>query len=123
MRAEIADDDQRLAAEGIVTGLQERFVDLIARRQVIVTRIRARLEENKAAEAKALLEELRALGRQEDYINEVRMQKARAVSDDKRMQKKIDKLFDDTQEIIIRYLNRAEIEKLDGEIKAKLKGG
>jgi hypothetical protein len=123
MKAEIPDDDQRLVAEGIITGFQERFVDLIARRQVLMTQIRARLEDNKAAEAVKLLEELRLLGRQEDYINEIRLQKQRAISDDKRMQKKIDKLFDDTQEIIIRYLNSSEIEKLDAEIKAKLKGG
>ncbi|HET6883888.1 MAG TPA: hypothetical protein VFI31_27285 [Pirellulales bacterium] len=126
MQAEVADDDVRLVAEGIIVGIQERLVDLIARRQVTVVRIRARLEENKIDEAKALLEELRLMGRQEDYINEVRVQKQQAVSDDKRMQKKIDKLFDDTEQVIIRYLNTAEIEKLEREISAKekeLKGG
>jgi hypothetical protein len=119
MQAEVADDDVRLVAEGIISGLQERFVDLIARRQVIIARIRARLEENKLDEAKTLLEELRLMGRQEDWINEIRIQKQQAVSDDKRMQKKIDKLFDDTEQVVIRYLNSAEVEKLESEITAK----
>lgn len=123
MKAEVTDDDQRLVAEGIIVGFQERFVDLIARRQVAITRIRARLEENKMDEAKALLEELRLMGRQEDYINEIRVQKQRAVSDDKRMQKKIDKLFDDTEQVVIRYLNSAEVDKLESEIAAKSRGG
>lgn len=119
LQVEITDDDQRLVAEGIIVGMQERFVDLIARRQVLITRIRALLEDNKSTEAKTMLEELRTMGRQEDYINEIRMRKQRAVADDKRMQKKIDKLFDDTEQVVIRYLNSSEVEKLAGEIAAK----
>jgi hypothetical protein len=122
MQVEIADDDDRLLAEGIITGFQEHFVDVIARRQVLMTQIRARLEENKAAEAKAMLDELRTFGRQEDYINEVRIQKQRAVSPDNRIQKKIDKLFDDTEQIIIRFLNPAEVEKIESEVSAKTRG-
>jgi hypothetical protein len=123
MRVEIPDDDDRLLAEGIITGFQEHFVDLIARRQVLMTRIRALLEENKPAEASALLDELRTFKRQEDYINEIRIQKQRAVSPDKRVQKKIDKLFDDTEQVIIRFLNPAEVEKVESDISAKLRGG
>ncbi len=120
MQAEIVDDDQRLVAEGIIVGFQERLVDLIARRQVAVVRIRARLEEGKIDEAKKLLEELRLMGRQEDYINEIRIQKQRNVSPDStQMQKKIDKLFDDTEQVVIRYLNSTEIDKLESEIAAK----
>jgi hypothetical protein len=122
MQVEIADDDDRLLAEGIITGFQEHFVDVIARRQVLITQIRARLEENKAAEAKKMLDELRSFGRQEDYINEVRIQKQRAVSPDKRIQKKIDKLFDDTEQVIIRFLNPAEVEKIESEVNAKTRG-
>jgi hypothetical protein len=123
VQAEVADDDQRLVAEGIIVGFQERLVDLIARRQVAIVRIRARLEDNKLDEAKKMLEELRLMGRQEDYINEIRIQKNRAVSKNKQMQKKIDKLFDDTEQVVIRYLNSAEVDKLDSEIAAKAKGG
>ncbi|HVX12126.1 MAG TPA: hypothetical protein VHC22_13175 [Pirellulales bacterium] len=123
LKVEVADDDQRLLAEGIINGFQERFVDLIARRQVAFAQIRARLEESKPAEAKTLLDAVRGLGRQEDLINEIRIQKQQAVSDDRRIQKKIDKLFDDTQEVVIRYLNSTEIDKLESEIAAKLKGG
>lgn len=124
LQAEVADDDQRLVAEGIIVGFQERLVDLIARRQVTIVRIRARLEAGKIDEAKALLEELRLMGRQEDYINEIRIQKLRNVAtDNKQMQKKIDKLFDDTEQVVIRYLSSAEIEKLQGEITEKARGG
>ncbi|HWB13770.1 MAG TPA: hypothetical protein VG826_31380 [Pirellulales bacterium] len=122
MQVDIPDDDDRLLAEGIINGFQERFVDVIARRQVLMTQIRARLEDNKAAEAKSMLEELRTFKRQEDYINEVRVQKQRAVSPDKRIQRKIDKLFDDTEQVIIRFLNPAEVEKIESEVSAKTRG-
>lgn len=119
IEVEIADDDDRLLAEGIIVGFQERFVDDYARRQVLMTQIRARLEENKVDEAKALLEELRKFRRQEDYINDIRIQKERAVSPDKRIQKKIDKLFDDTEQVIIRFVNPLDTEKLESDVRAK----
>lgn len=121
-RAEIADDDQRLAAEGMVTGLQENFVELVANRAVLMLRIRARMSEGKLDEAKNLMEELRKLGRQDDLSIMIDLRKRSAASPDPRMQRKIDRLFEDTREIVNRFLNQSDIEKLESELAAALRG-
>jgi hypothetical protein len=118
----IADDDQRLAAEGMVTGLQENFVELVANRAVLMSRIRARIREGKLDEAKLLMEELRKLGRQDDLSLMIDLRKRTAASPDARMQRKIDRLFEDTREIVNHFLNQSEINRLESELAAALRG-
>lgn len=118
----VADDDQRLAAEGMVTGLQENFVELVANRAVLMLRIRTRIREGKLDEAKALMEELRKLGRQDDLSLMIDLRKRTAASPDPRMQRKIDRLFEDTREIVNHFLNQSEINRLESELAAALRG-
>lgn len=122
LKADIPDDDQRLVAEGVIVGIQEKFVDTIARRAVLIKQIKAGLEEGKLDVAGKRMDELRKLPRQDDFLNEIRNEKQRAASDDPRIQKKVDKLFDDTREIVIRFLNPADLDNLESELGAALRG-
>ncbi|MGH7194914.1 MAG: hypothetical protein ACREJM_15470, partial [Candidatus Saccharimonadales bacterium] len=122
LTADIPDDDQRLVAEGAIVGIQEKFVDTIARRAVLIKQVRTGLEEGELEKAEKRMEELRKLPRQDDFLNEIRNEKQRAASDDPRIQKKIDKLFDDTREIVIRFLNPADLDNLESELGAALRG-
>ncbi|HUY36523.1 MAG TPA: hypothetical protein VMV69_27555 [Pirellulales bacterium] len=122
LRAEILDDDERLEAEGLVHGMQENFVDLVARRQMLMARIHLRLDEGKTDEAKKLLDALRKLGRQEDFLSTIRQRKERTFSRDKATQTKIEKLFDDTEVVVNRFLTNSEVEKIEDEINAKTRG-
>ena len=47
LTAPIRNDDGRLEAEGVVLGLKENLIDLVARREVLSSRIRARIEDGK----------------------------------------------------------------------------
>jgi hypothetical protein len=120
--AEVPDDDARLAAEGQVTGLQENLIELVANRAVLMVRIRARMRDGKLDEAKQLMEELRKLGRQDDLSLLIDLRKRAAISDDPRMQKKIDRLFEDTREIVIRFLSQAEVDKLETDLEKAFRG-
>lgn len=122
LRAEIPDDDQRLVAEGVIIGIQEKFVDTIARRAQLVKQVRAALEQGNLEAAQKKMDELRKLPRQDDFLNEIRNEKQRAASDDPRIQKKIDKLFGDTREIVIRFLNPADVDNLESDLAAALRG-
>lgn len=120
--AEVPDDDARLAAEGQVTGLQENLVELVANRAVLMVRIRARMRDGKLDEAKQLMEELRKLGRQDELSLLIDMRKRAAISDDPRMQKKIDRLFEDTREIVNRFLSQADVDKLETDLQKAFRG-
>ncbi len=121
LTADIPDDDQRLVAEGVIIGIQEKFVDTIARRAVLIKQVKTGLEEGQLEIAEKRMEELRKLPRQDDFLNEIRNEKQRAAPDDPRIQKKVDKLFDDTREIVIRFLNPADLDALESELGAALR--
>jgi len=121
-RAEIPDDDQRLAAEGTVTGLQENLVELVANRQVLLILIRTRIQGGKLDEAKQLMAQLRKLGRQDELNTMIDLRKRSSVAQDPRMQRKIDRLFDDTKEIINQFFDQAEVDQLETELERALQG-
>ncbi len=114
--AQLPDDQRRLEVEGLITGFQEELVDLIARRQVLMTRIRSRMRAGKTEEAKQLLTELRRLRSQQDLSRQLLVERQRRTSDDPRTQRQIDKMFDDTQTVISRYLDGRSIDRLEREV-------
>ncbi len=103
----VPDDQLRLQVEGVINGLQEELVDQIARRQVLISRIRARIKAGKMDQARQLLNELRRLRSQQDFTRELLVERQRRTSNDPRVQRQIDKMFDDTQTVINRYLDAA----------------
>lgn len=111
----VADDGPRLAAEGFVVGLQERLIDVVVRREVLLARLRLRIEEQKYDQAAKLMDELRRLDGQQQFLLALEQQEQKSVADDERVQRKIKKLFADTRKLVGEYLdpkeiNRAEIE-------------
>lgn len=121
LRAEVPDDDQRLAAEGVIAGFQENFVDLIARRAVLMRRIRTRMDENQLEQAQAFMDELRRLPRQEDLLITLNEQRQQFMTGDARMRKKIGKLFDDTHEIVVRYMNMGDLNQLEHDLQERMR--
>lgn len=113
--AQVPDDDRRLEAEGLIVGLQENLVDLVVRRAILAAQARNRIEEGKLDEAGKFIDELRRLRTQQQFLLELQQQRQRLVSDDPVIQKKIDKLFDDTTKLLGSYLLPREIESLETE--------
>lgn len=116
MTAYLPDDTERLEAEGIIVGFQQAFIDLIARRKLYISRARKAIDDGKVDEARQHLEELKKLGSYAELTQTLRMAKQKVVSTDPRTQAKINKLFADTQKVVDKFFNDAEIEELTLEI-------
>jgi hypothetical protein len=115
--AELPDDSRRLEVEGFVTGLQEMLVDLVAQREVLMHRVRARIKSGKLDEAQSLLDQLRRLKTRDEFAFDVQRQRQTLVSPDRAVQAKIDKLFNDTESLLGRFLNPADVDRLEAELK------
>jgi len=132
LSAAVPNDDQRLAVEGFVTGLQEQLVDLVTRRQVLLVRAAARIDaavsdkkEGKSAEAAEKLEEaeamlvaLRELERsQESLAKLLERERARSRPVDSRTRQKIDELFDDTETLFQQHPGDDSIEEIETSLE------
>jgi hypothetical protein len=123
MTARIPDDERRLQVEGYITGFQEEFVDMIARRQVLVARIRSRIKSGKKEEAEKLIDQLRQMTAQQDFGDNLQAARQRLVSADKRTQKQIDKLFTDTQTVVNRFFDPRQVDTLERELAGRAPKG
>ena len=108
--AVVANDDRRLEAEGLITGLQEAMVDLVTRRTVLIARAGARIEAGKLDEAADLIETLRNLPAGPQFAGTLAAEKKNIYSSDPAVQAKIDALFGDTQKLLRKYLDPAAVE-------------
>jgi len=123
LTAAVADDDQRLEAEGYLAGFQDELIDLVTSREVLLARARARIEAGDLAAAEALLSELRGLKSRDQFARQLAAQKQKSVSKDPVVQKKIDAMFDETEKLLKQYLDPAVVERLTAEVtKARAAG-
>ena len=122
LTAHIPDDDARLAAEGYVFSLQERMVDLISQRQILLALIRLRIEEGKAEEARSHLDKLRRLRTRGQLMAALDQQERTLLirNTNRRVEAKIKKLFGDTRKILNRHLDPRDIAAAEKEIRTKL---
>jgi hypothetical protein len=125
--ARLADDAPRLAVEAFVMALQERLVDVVVRRHVLLSRLKLRIDERKFDDADRLLEELRRLDGQQQFLLALDQQEQKTVSSDALVQAKIDKMLANARKLVGQYLDprelsRAEIE-LDTARRAQVSAG
>lgn len=99
------EDDARLEAEGFVQAFQGRIMDLVARREIIASRLRKRIEEKKFDEASKLLEDFRALENRSDLKKSLDVQQQAITSKDRLTQARIDKLLGDANKLNLRFLD------------------
>ncbi|MDZ4781164.1 MAG: hypothetical protein SGJ19_12995 [Planctomycetia bacterium] len=117
LTARIPDDRQRLEVEAFVVGMQESVVDLVARRAVLLARAESRLDAKDLAEAEKLIEQLRRMETREQLQQRIATERRRFTSEDPSVQRKIDRLFDDTAKLLGRYLNPADVEMLQRRVR------
>ena len=118
MTAEIVNDDRRLAAEGFIIGLQGELVDTVTRREILMARIRARIEAQEADEARALLDELRRLPKKSQFVVRLARERDRLASNDPVIQRKIDALVSDTRQLIDKHLETHNVEELERQLQS-----
>lgn len=115
--AEIANDDLRLWAEGFIYSLQEELVDIVARRRIMETLIRARIEAGKLDQAEKMFEELRTMPTNESFSTRVIQEKEKFATSDHVVQKKIDRFLNDTITAIHKHLTPQTIVELERELR------
>lgn len=116
MVAQAPDDEQRLAVEGFISGVQEEVLETIVQREVFLAQIRKRLEENNADAARKLMERLRALTDRKQYQDRLTTYRNRIFTNDPRRKARIDKLFSDTYTLLDKYLDPRPVDELAAQL-------
>jgi hypothetical protein len=101
LAAPLSDDDIRLQAEGAVAALTSRALDLVARREILAIRFRARIKERKFDEAQALLEEFRKLETRIDLGRALDAEQQQLRGADKLTQSRVDKLLAEARKLLL----------------------
>ena len=116
----IADDTARLRAQAKLTALREQLIDIVARRNILMARVRHRVKEGQLNSARELLAELDDLpGRgQFNQMIESAERAPNNISPDPRVQQKIEQLFAETRKLLGRFLAVRQISELRGEVNA-----
>jgi hypothetical protein len=123
LEARIADDDQRLEAEGFINGVQQDLVDLITRRTVLLARTRSQIEAKKYDEAEKLVEDLYKLETRDNLARYLSQEKEKVYSKNPTVQRRIDAMFDETQKALHQYLDPEEIKQLAEEVRKARSAG
>jgi hypothetical protein len=120
----VADSISRLRAHAEAQVVREQLVDVVARRTIIMARIRALLKKNKIKEAESLMDELDSLPSSSVFGRNIDAA-ARKIpaSNDPAVQRSIDKLFSTTRELLGKFLSNRAIIDLQAEVNAAVRGG
>ena len=118
-QAEMRDDETRLQAEAFIRSVQNTILDTVAQRQMISSRIDKSLQEGNRDAAKAELAKYRSLSSLPAVLDLLNRRKKGLSSNDRRMQMQIDLMFEETQELAVKYLD----ESLEVELNRKVNGG
>jgi hypothetical protein len=117
LTAGIPDDEGRLEAEGLITGVQERLVDLVTRREVLYVRAKQRIDDRRFDAARQLIDELTRLPDATQFRLHLDNERKRIGTDDPRVQTRIDALFDDTRQLIDQHLTPDLAEQLRQQLR------
>jgi hypothetical protein len=118
LTAGIPNDDQRLRAEGVITGLQEDLVDLVIRREVLITRAKARLEAGRIDEAGEMIDQVLRLAKSKtDLAVLLAQQRGEIRAQDPTIQAKIEALFNDTAKLLQKHFDPEPVEALRDRIR------
>jgi hypothetical protein len=119
----LPDDDSRLQAEGFISALQSRALDLVARREILAARFRRQLKDQKYADAQTLLDDFRKLETQVDLRRSLDEAQQDMRATDKLTQTRIDKLFAEARKLLnLKALSDEMLNELNRELIAARSG-
>jgi hypothetical protein len=119
----VPNDELRLEAEGFVQGLQTRVMDIMARRELYKARFQRHLEKKEFDRAQGMLDEFRRLETRAELSRLLDVQEQRLTTPDRATQKRIDKLFADTRQVLLKFLDPTTADQLAAQLaKATGKG-
>ena len=114
----LVDDRARILAQAEINTLRENLIDIMARRNILMARIRKHLGDSQIDEAKSLLADLNELPTRVDFENLLSLaeRNPRHRSENPRVQLKIDGLFAEMRSLLGRFLNVSEITQIESEV-------
>ncbi len=117
IQAPIADDEVRLQAQAEARVVREELIDVVARRTIMMARIRSFLKAGKIDDAHKLMAELNDLPSESTFKRSIELTTRRLPkSADPQVQKTIERLFTSTRELLGRFLDNRAITALQNEI-------
>ena len=120
----VADDTARLRAQATLTSLTERLIDTVAQRNILITRVRSRIQSGDLKQAQELFTTLDNLPRRANFDQDLESAKNRTEnkSADPKVQARIEELFADARKLLGRFLNTKQITDLQSELTTARKG-
>ena len=122
LAAPLVDESKRLEAEAKLSLLREELIDLVARRNILITRAKAALKAGEYEKADGFVTELEGLPGLSIFNQRLTEQEQVSRARDTNVQARIDRLFEDTRAVLGRFLGSREIvelrRKLDATVRA-----
>ncbi|MBX3434047.1 MAG: hypothetical protein KF847_12060 [Pirellulales bacterium] len=116
VEAPIADDGARLRAQAELRTVREDLIDLVARRAILMGRVRAYLNGGRLDDAKRLMTELSGLATVAEYSRRIDVSQRANRSPDPQVQERIDAMFADTRSLLAKFLSMKQITELQAEV-------
>lgn len=121
----IADEPARLRAQAELTALHEQLIDLVARRNILIKRIRRYLKRGQLKEARVLLTELDNFPSRAQFNQRLSTAERdpKNHSDNAQVQRRIEKIFAETRKLLGRFLDARQISDLRNEVLTATRSG
>lgn len=113
----LPDDDARLAAEARLNAVREDLIDLVARRNILMARVRQKIKRDDFTAAQQLMRTLDDLPGRSQFQLTLTTAARLLRSDDAQMQRRIDQLFQATDAVVAQYLDTRAISQLHDEAR------
>jgi hypothetical protein len=113
----LPDDDARLVAEARLSAVREDLIDIVARRNILISRARQKIEKQDLAAAEQIIRALDELPGRPQFDVKLRTAEQSLRSNDPQMQRRITSLFDTTRTLVNQYLDLRPINELRDELR------
>jgi hypothetical protein len=113
----LPDDDMRLRVAARLAAFREDMIDLVARRNIFMARVRQEIEERNFDRARVLLESLDELPGQTQFNLTLDREAQRLRTKDLQVQRRIDQLFAQTRMALGKFLDPQPISELHEDLR------
>ena len=108
----VPDDRERLNVEAEITGIQEALVDFIAEREILLARAERKIAAGDIDQARDHVDALSQLTTGQNVRFRLRQLRHGSTSDDPRSRQRIERLIEDTQQLVDEFLDTRRVDAL-----------
>jgi hypothetical protein len=119
----LPDDDARLAAEARLSAVREDLVDIVARRNILISRVQQKIDKRDFAAAEELIRALDELPGRPQFDLSLRTAEQTLRSDDPQMQRRIKQLFEATRTLVAQFLDLKPVNQIRDDLREAQRKG